>query len=179
MRAFLNLLGLAGALGVTVALVSGYLAGLGFVVSSTHIGLGLVAPIAPMLAFSITLFYFIATGQAVREAVKKGLATTEDFDATRGFKAKLFPWLLGAMAALMVAPLSGAAFDTGKIPRYAHSAIAWGSLAVLWFAWWKAASTLRENSAILAKTAKAIRQDSKKMRGFLEGLDTSVFRDED
>ena len=158
MRAFLNLLGLAGALGVTVALVSGYLARFGFAVSSTHIGLGLLAPVAPMLAFSIMFFYFIATGQAVREASEKGFATTEDCDATHGFKAKLFPWLLGAMIALMVAPLSGAALDTGKIPRYAHSAVAWGALAVLWFAWWKAVSTLRENAAILAKTARAMRE---------------------
>jgi hypothetical protein len=161
MRAFLNFLGLAGALGVTVALVSGYLIRFGFAGPSTHIGWGLVTPIAPMLAFSITLFYFIATGQAVREAAQKGLATREDYDATRRFKAKLFPWIVGAMIALMAAPLSGAAFDTGKIPRYAHSIIAWGSLAVLWFAWWKAVSTLRENSAILMKTGRAMREDSK------------------
>lgn len=162
MRAFLNLLGMAGALGVTVALVSGYLARLGFVVSSTHMGLGLLAPIAPMLAFSITLFYFIATGQAVREAAGKGLATPDDHAATRGFKARLFPWLVGAMTAIMATPLSGAAFDTGKIPRYAHSAIAWMALAVLWLAWWKAVSTLRENAAILTKTARAMREDLKR-----------------
>lgn len=161
MRPFLNLLGLAGALGVTGALVSGYLARFGFAGPSTHIGWGLVAPIAPMLAFSITLFYFIATGQAVRDAAQKGFATRDDYDATRKFKAKLFPWIVGAMVALMAAPLSGAAFDTGKIPRYAHAAIAWVALAVLWYAWWRAVSTLQENSAILMKTGRAIREDSK------------------
>jgi hypothetical protein len=165
MRPFLNLLGLAGVLGVTGALVSGYLAGFGFATPSTHIGWGLIAPIAPMLAFSITLFYFIATGQVVREAVSKGFATRDDYDATRGFKAKLFPWIVGAMVALMAAPLSGAAFDTGKIPRFAHAAIAWGSLAVLWYAWWKAVSILQENSAILIKTGRAMRDDSKRGAG--------------
>jgi hypothetical protein len=161
MRPFLNLLGLAGALGVTGALVSGYLIRSGLAGSSTHIGWGLVTPIAPMLAFSITLFYFIATGQAVREAAQKGLATPEDYDSTRRFKSKLFPWIVGAMIALMAAPLSGAAFDTGKIPRYAHAAIAWGSLAVLWYAWWTAVSTLLENSAILMKTGRAMRENLK------------------
>jgi hypothetical protein len=161
MRPFLNLLGLAGVLGVTVALVSGYLIRFGFAGSSTHIGWGLIAPIAPMLAFSITLFYFIATGQAVREATQKGLATKEDYDATRKFKAKLFPWIVGAMTALMAAPLSGAAFDTGKIPQYAHALIAWGALAVLWYAWWKAVSTLQENSAILMKAGRVMREGLK------------------
>ncbi|MBF0292691.1 MAG: hypothetical protein HQK86_11110 [Nitrospinae bacterium] len=164
MRAFLNLLGLAGAMGVTTALVLGYLTGFGFIELTTHIGVGLLSPAAPMLAFSITLFYFIATGKAIGEAAQKGHATEDDVAATRGFKAKLFPWLLAAMIALMAAPLSGAAFDTGKLPRYAHSIIAWASLAVLWLAWWKASAMLRENSAIMAKTAKAIRGDSGKMR---------------
>jgi hypothetical protein len=161
MRPFLNLLGLAGAIGATTALVLGYLAGFGFAGLSTHVGAGLLAPIAPMLALSITLFYFIATGNAVRDAAQKGFATQEDISSTRRFKAKLFPWLLGAMAALMAAPLSGAAFDTGKFPRYAHSIISWVSLAVLWLAWWKASSMLRENSAVLAKTARAMRDDLK------------------
>jgi hypothetical protein len=159
MRPFLNLLGLAGVLGVTGALVSGYLIRFGFAGPFTHIGWGLIAPIAPMLGFSITLFYFIATGKAVREAAQKGLATTEDYDSTRRFKAKLFPWIVGAMIALMAAPLSGAAFDTGKIPRYAHAGVAWGALAVIWLAWWKAVGMLQENSSILAKTGRAIRED--------------------
>lgn len=162
MRPFLNLLGFAGALGVTAALVSGYLAGFGFAEVTTHIGAGLLAPITPMLALSITLFYFIATGQAVRDSLQKGFATMEDYDTTRKFKAKLFPWILGAMVALMAAPLSGAAFDTGKIPRYAHAAIAWVSLAILWLVWWRVMSMLQENSVILTKTGRAMREEPKR-----------------
>ncbi|MBI4667229.1 MAG: hypothetical protein HY751_12575 [Nitrospinae bacterium] len=152
---FLNIFGILCAIALTASLVMGYMAHLGIVSISTHVVIGVVTPLAAILGLSILMFYFIATGSAVKDVAKRGLVNRDSYYETRSFKKQLFPLIIAAIALLMATPVLGAAFDARKAPLIIHSLSGWAALAVYWFTAIRGMDYLKRNMEILNEASVA------------------------
>ncbi|MBI5816466.1 MAG: hypothetical protein HZB29_12745 [Nitrospinae bacterium] len=155
MAGFLNIFGLLCAAAMAAALALGYMASMGIVSISSHMVAGVVTPLAAILGLSILMFYFIATGSALKDIAKRNLIDHALYYETRTFKKILFPWIMGAIALLMATPVLGAAFDAKKMPLIVHTLSGWGALLVYWLTVVRGMRFLKRNMDILNEASAA------------------------
>lgn len=109
----------------------GYSAVLGFTAADLflHASLGIFATLVTLLAHSMTMFYLIGKGRAVREAVTEGELSPELYAAVARARRPVFSIAVIAMALTMAAAILGGGVDTRVVPPLVHSVLALAAIA--------------------------------------------------
>ena len=89
-----------------------------------HTSLGIFSTLLTLLAHSMTMFYLIGKGKAVREAAAEGHLSPEFYAVVARVRRPVFSMATLAMAITMVAAILGGGVDTGSIPPFVHSTLA-------------------------------------------------------
>ncbi|MXY23511.1 MAG: hypothetical protein F4Y45_03180 [Acidobacteria bacterium] len=118
---------------VTAALLGigglGYCTFLGFLASTPediarHVSFGIFFTLITLLAHSMTMFYLIGKGKAIREAATEAGLPEEIHLAVARARRPVFSWGTLAMALTMLAAILGGGVDTGALPAGIHSSLA-------------------------------------------------------
>jgi hypothetical protein len=109
-------------------------AAIGFVAASSaevsrHVSLGLFFTLITLLAHSMTMFYLIGKGKAVREAVTEGDLSPELYATVARARKPVFSIATAAMLLTMVTAIIGGGVDTGALPAGIHSMLAVAAIA--------------------------------------------------
>ena len=101
----------------------------------SHATLGIFVTLVTLLAHSMTMFYLIGKGRAVRDAVAEGGLATDAAARVSALRGPVFKLATLAMGATMLTAIVGGGVDTGVIPAAVHSllgtfAIALGAAAL-------------------------------------------------
>ena len=122
---------LAALLTATVLGLAGlvYSAVTGFVALSSaeifrHASFGIFFTLITLLAHSMTMFYLIGKGKAVREAATEGNLSPDFYAAVARARKPVFGIGTVAMLLTMVTAIIGAGVDTGTMPAGVHSVLA-------------------------------------------------------
>jgi hypothetical protein len=92
----------------------------GFTSKASHVVWGFLATIVVLFAHTITMFYFIGTGVAVKDEAKKNASLLPLYQQTRTFKARTSRDLTFAPLLLMAASIVGAGTAGGSIAPSVH-----------------------------------------------------------
>ena len=111
-----------------------YSAVLGFLAGSSadvfrHVSFGIFFTFITLLAHSMTMFYLIGKGKAVREAVTEGHLPPELYATVARARKPVFSIATIAMLLTMVTAILGGGVDTGALPAGIHSLCAVSALA--------------------------------------------------
>lgn len=153
MGRFLQGWALACALLLAVVTASGFLVPAPFD-ADLHMLLGYVGTIAVLFSHTISMFYFIGTGSAVKKAATE-LAARGDrsmvplWEQTKAFKNGLFPIQMMAMLVVMAASILGAAALTGALPAWVHLALELGAVPVNLVALLRTSKLVGENMVLM------------------------------
>ena len=94
-----------------------------------HTSLGIFATLVTLLAHSMTMFYLIGKGKAVREAVQEGQLSVELYRAVARVRRPVFSIATLAMVVTMATAIVGGGVDTDTVPVVVHSALALAAVA--------------------------------------------------
>lgn len=162
MIGLLKFLGLASNAALILVLALGYASSFGYLHRGIHMAAGLIGALIAILWLSTAMFYFIATGSAVKDAVKKKLADFEDYQKTKEFKKSLFPLLMTAIAFLILSPVMGAAYDAKKAPLLTHTILSWLTLGLTVAFYFRSVKLLIVNQPIFMRTVEAVNAEVEK-----------------
>jgi hypothetical protein len=116
-----------------------------------HFYFGLIATVAALLTHTWVFFYFIGTGEGIREGVLAHKLETDAIRLTKKFKGRTFPFALFSMIFLIVTSILGGALRFGKVAPAWH----WGmaTLAILFnfFTFRQEYRVIQENRALMTK----------------------------
>ena len=106
-----------------------YSAILGFIVVETadilaHTSFSIFSTLITLLAHSMTMFYLIGKGKAIREAADEGGLSSNFYRDVALARGPVFSKATIAMVLTMVTALFGGAVDTGTVPTFLHSTLA-------------------------------------------------------
>ena len=112
----------------------GYSAILGFTSATSadiffHTSLGIFSTLLTLFAHSMTMFYLIGKGKAVREAVTEGQLSPELYATVARVRHPVFSIATIAMALTMATAICGGGVDTGAIAPVVHSLLAVSAIA--------------------------------------------------
>lgn len=94
-----------------------------------HTSLGIFATLVTLLAHSMTMFYLIGKGRAVREAVQEGQLPVELYRAVARVRRPVFSIATVAMGLTMATAIMGGGVDTDTVPAVVHSVLALAAVA--------------------------------------------------
>lgn len=109
--------------GLVFSFVLGYMAGTADEVFR-HTALGFFFTMITLLAHSMTMFYLIGKGRAIRDAVTEGGLTTDAVARVSALRGPVFKLATVAIALTMVTAIFGGGVDTGVIPGGFHAMLA-------------------------------------------------------
>lgn len=97
--------------------------------TSMHVLVGVFATMLNLLAHSLTMFYLLGKGKAVREAVTEGALAGDYVQRISRLRAPVFSRASLAMALTMTAAILGASVDVRVMPAWPHAVLAAAALA--------------------------------------------------
>jgi len=109
--------------GLVFSFMLGYMAGTADEVFR-HTALGFFFTMITLLAHSMTMFYLIGKGRAIRDAVTEGGLTTDAVARVSALRGPVFKLATVAIALTMVTAIFGGGVDTGVIPDGFHAMLA-------------------------------------------------------
>ena len=83
-----------------------------------------------LLAHSMTMFYLIGKGRAIRDAVAEGGLTSDAAARVSALRGPVFKLATLAMASTMLAAIVGGGVDTGVVPAEVHALLGMLAIAV-------------------------------------------------
>ena len=89
-----------------------------------HTTLAFFFAMITLLAHSMTMFYLIGKGRAIRDAVTEGGLTTDAVARVSALRGSVFKMATVAIALTMVTAIVGGGVDTGVIPGGFHAMLA-------------------------------------------------------
>ena len=106
-----------------------YAAGVGYTAAGSadvfqHTSFGIFSTFLLLLSHSMTMFYLIGKGKAVREAVAEGNLSAELYARVARARKPVFSIATIAMLITMLAAILGGGVDTGVLPAGIHALIA-------------------------------------------------------
>ena len=93
-----------------------------------HTSFGIFSTLVTLLAHSMTMFYLIGKGKAVREAVTDGGLSPELYGTVARVRRPVFSVATVAMALTMTTAIVGGGVDTDVIPAGVHSVLAFSAI---------------------------------------------------
>ena len=94
-----------------------------------HATLGIFVTLMTLLAHSMTMFYLIGKGRAIRDAVTEGGLATDAAARVSALRGPVFKLAMLAMASTMLTAILGGGVDTGVLPAGVHSLLAMLAIA--------------------------------------------------
>ena len=95
-----------------------------------HTSFGVFSTLVTLLAHSMTMFYLIGKGKAVREAATDGGLSPEFYGTVARVRRPVFSIATVAMTLTMATAILGGGVDTGAIPAGIHSVLAFSAIVV-------------------------------------------------
>ena len=114
-----------------------------------HATLAIFVTLVTLLAYSMTMFYFIGKGRAVRDAVTEGGLATDAVARVSALRGPVFKLAVLAQASTMLTAILGGGVDTGVVPAAVHTLTATFTIAVNFVALRAAVHALNESSRIV------------------------------
>ena len=114
--------------GLLVSFALGYLAAAPDEVLR-HATFAIFVTLMTLLAHSMTMFYLIGKGRAVRDAVAEGGLASDAAARVSALRGPVFKLATLAMASTMVTAILGGGVDTGVVPAGVHTLL--GMLAIV------------------------------------------------
>lgn len=94
-----------------------------------HATLAIFVTLMTLLAHSMTMFYLIGKGRAIRDAVAEGGLATDAVARVSALRGPVFKLSTLAMASTMLTAILGGGVDTGVVPAAVHTLLATLALA--------------------------------------------------
>ncbi len=122
-----------------------------------HATLAIFVTLMTLLSHSMTMFYLIGKGRAIRDAVTEGGLTTDAVARVSALRGPVFKFATLAMASTMLTAILGGGVDTGVLPAAVHAltgvlAIGAGGVALR-----AVAHALNESSRIVDEVNRDLR----------------------
>lgn len=130
----------------------------------SHVSWGFVSTIVVLFAHTITMFYFIGTGKAVKDEAQNNAALRPLYERTRRFKARTSGILTLAPLLLMAASIAGAGTAGGSVAPSLHLWMALGAVAFNLWTLYRVTGVIGEN-VILMQEANRIADASEPSPG--------------
>jgi hypothetical protein len=93
-----------------------------------HISYGIFSTLITLLAHSMTMFYLIGKGKAVKDALAEHKMTGDHYRRIAAARKPVFSIGSLAMAMTMTTAILGASVDTGVLPAIVHGMVAYGAV---------------------------------------------------
>ena len=139
-----------GLLGLVYAAVVGFLAATSDAVFQ-HVSVGIFSTLIMLLSHSMTMFYLIGKGKAVREAVAEGQLSPDLYTVVAAARKPVFSIATVAMFLTMFTAIVGGGVDTGALPAGVHSILAISAIAANFMA-------LRTEVAAMSLSSRIVNQ---------------------
>ena len=114
-----------------------------------HTTLAIFVTLISLLAHSLTMFYIIGKGRAIRDAVTEGGLTTDAVARMSALRGPVFKLATVAMALTMVTAIFGGGVDTGVVPGGFHAMLAVLAIAANFVALRAIVHALNESTRIV------------------------------
>ncbi len=119
----LVIVGWLATLGLGVAGVLGYSATRASPTMTPHILFAFASSLLLLFSHCWIMFYLIGTGKAIREAVEEYSLSSQWIEDTKTFKNDSYPWLMAAMAVVIVTFVLGGGAYAAALPSWFHHAL--------------------------------------------------------
>ncbi len=93
-----------------------------------HISYGIFSTLITLLAHSMTMFYLIGKGKAVKDALAEHKVPGDYYRRIAAARKPVFSIGTLAMAMTMTTAILGASVDTGVLPPVIHGMVAYGAI---------------------------------------------------
>ena len=93
-----------------------------------HISYGIFSTLITLLAHSMTMFYLIGKGKAVKDALAEHKMNGDHYRRITAARRPVFSIGALAMAMTMTTAILGASVDTGVLPAIVHGMVAYGAI---------------------------------------------------
>ena len=114
-----------------------------------HATLAIFVTLITLLAHSMTMFYLIGKGRAIRDAVTEEGLQTDAVARVSALRGPVFKLATLAMASTMLTAIMGGGVDTGVVPAAVHTLLATLAIAVSFVALRAIVHALKESSRIV------------------------------
>ena len=121
-----------------------------------HVLWGFLSTIVVLFAHTISMFYFIGTGSAVKGEARKHAALVPLYQKTRSFKARTSGILTLAPLLLMAASIAGAGTAGGSVSPRVHL---WMEIVAVLFNLWtlyKVTGVIGENMVLMTEANRIV-----------------------
>lgn len=95
-----------------------------------HATFAIFVTLMTLLAHSMTMFYLIGKGRAIRDAVAEGGLATDAAARVSALRGPVFKLATLAMASTMLTAIVGGGVDTGVVPAGVHAVLGMLAIAV-------------------------------------------------
>ena len=114
-----------------------------------HATLAIFVTLITLLAHSMTMFYLIGKGRAIRDAVTEEGLQTDAVARVSALRGPVFKLATLAMASTMLTAIMGGGVDTGAVPAAVHTLLAAFTIAAGFVALRAVVRALNESSRIV------------------------------
>ena len=114
-----------------------------------HATLAIFVTLITLLAHSMTMFYLIGKGRAIRDAVTEEQLQTDAVARVSALRGPVFKLATLAMASTMLTAIMGGGVDTEAVPAAVHTLLATFTIAVSFVALRAIVHALNESSRIV------------------------------
>lgn len=125
---------------------------------AAHFTLGVCAALIALFGVVITMFYFIGTAKAVKEAVRDHDLDREYYRLTLKYKRKYFPGMTASLLFYIATPSLGGAAMVDMVSPYLHGGVAYLTLLVHGWICVRGQQYLMENDRLVAKVDYLVKQ---------------------
>lgn len=129
-----------------------------------HTYFGLMAAVSCLLTHCWVFFYFIGTGEGIREGILDHGLDRKAIKTTKRFKGIIFPLAFFAMVFVIVGSVLGAAARVGKVTSATHYGMLAFAIALNLFAFRMEFRTIKKNQALMRKLNDEIDSQKKPER---------------
>ncbi len=114
-----------------------------------HFYFGLIGTVASLCTHCWVFFYFIGTGEGIREGILENGLDKDHIRTTKKFKGRIFPLAFFSMVFLIVASIMGGALRAGSTSKFSH--LGWMAFAIAFnlFTFRKEARIIGENEKLM------------------------------
>lgn len=121
-----------------------------------HAFFGLITTLSCLITHCWVFFYFIGTGEGIREGILDNKLDLAAIKRTKKFKAKTFPFALFSMIFMIVATILGAGAQVGKVSAGWHKGLVYFALLFNLFSFFQEFKIIKDNRELMENLNKQI-----------------------
>ena len=121
-----------------------------------HFYFGLIGTVAILITHCWVFFYFIGTGEGIREGIIEFKLDPSAIKRTKKFKARTFPFALFSMIFMIVAVVLGGALRFAKVGPAWHYGFVYFALLFNFFSFRQEFNAISENEKLMGSLNEAV-----------------------